>query len=104
MIEIDSSGILVEPMKSRKYAGMLRAYSALMKQLHVVNIFPRKHVMDNEVSEMMKILIREEYKMELKLVPPGPHRCNASEVAIRNFKAHFISILSGVADEFPKDL
>ncbi len=39
--------------------------------------------------------------MEYELVPPGCHQCNAAEVAIRNFKAHFLSILAGVADDFP---
>ena len=49
-----------------------------MKRLHIVNIVPRKHVVDNEVSEIMKTLIIEEYKMELELVPPGDHRRNAA--------------------------
>jgi hypothetical protein len=40
----------------------------------------------------------------LELVPPGCHRCNAAEVAIHNFKAHFLSILAGVADCFPQNL
>jgi hypothetical protein len=37
----------------------------------------------------------------MELVPPGCHRHNAAEVAIRNFKAHFLSVLAGVADNFP---
>ena len=52
----------------------------------------------------MKMLIRDEYKMQLELVPPGCHRHNAAEVAIRNFKAHFLSVLAGVADDFPPHL
>eukprot|EP00804_Cyclotella_cryptica_P028482 CCRYP_020573-RA/>CCRYP_020573-RA protein AED:0.34 eAED:0.34 QI:0/0/0/1/1/1/3/0/453 len=39
-----------------------------------------------------------------ELVPPGCHRRNAAEVAIRNFKSHFLSILAGVADDFPLKL
>ena len=104
MVEIDSSGILVDPKKSRKDAEMLRAYASLMKRLHVANIVPRKHIIDNEVSEMLKTLIREEYNMELELVPPGSHRRNAAELAIQNFKAYFISILVGVVDDSPNDL
>ena len=60
--------------------------------------------MDNEVSEILKILIREEYKMELELVLPGAHRRNAAKAAIRNFRAHLIIILAGFADDFPKVL
>ena len=37
-------------------------------------------------------------------VPPGCHRRNAAEVAIRNFKAHFLGILAGVVDDFPDNL
>ena len=39
--------------------------------------------------------------MKLELVPPGCHRRNAAEVAIRNFKHHFLSVLAGTADDFP---
>ena len=49
----------------------------------------------------MKDLIKDTYKMMLELVPPGCHHRNAAEVAIRNFKLHFLGILAGVADDFP---
>ncbi len=101
MVEIDSSGILVEPIKNRSDTELTRAYESLLSRLKQAGITPRKHVLDNEVSAAMKVLIREKYKMEYELVPPGCHRRNAAEVAIRNFKAHFLSILAGVADDFP---
>ena len=37
----------------------------------------------------------------MELVPPGCHRRNVAEVAIRNFKAHFLSVLAGTAEGFP---
>ena len=52
----------------------------------------------------MKDHIQDECKVKLELVPPGCHRCNAAEVAIRNFKSHFLSVLAGVADNFPPSL
>ena len=33
----------------------------------------------------------------MELVPPGYHRINTAEIAIRNFKAHFLSMLVGTA-------
>jgi hypothetical protein len=51
MVEIDSNTILVKPMKNRKDAEMIRAYNALLLQLNWVGIVPKKHVLDNEVSE-----------------------------------------------------
>jgi antitoxin (DNA-binding transcriptional repressor) of toxin-antitoxin stability system len=104
MVEIDSNAILVEPMKSRKEHEMMRAYDVLVKRLQNANIHPRKHVLDNEISANMKEHIKKEYKFEIELVPPGCHRCNAAEVAIRNFKAHFLSVLAGTAESFPKSL
>ena len=49
----------------------------------------------------MKEVIRDKYKMEMELVLPGYHRRNTAEVAIRNFKAHFLSVLACVADNSP---
>ena len=40
----------------------------------------------------------------MELVPPGCHQRNAAEVAIHNFKAHFLSVLAGVANNFPPNL
>jgi hypothetical protein len=40
----------------------------------------------------------------MELVPPGCNRCNSAKVAICNFKAHFLSILAGVAKDFPPNL
>ena len=39
--------------------------------------------------------------MKMELVPPGCHLRNAAEVVIRNFKAHFLSVLTGTAEIFP---
>ena len=104
MVEIDSNAILVEPMKSRKDAEMIRAYESLLLRLKRAGIVPKKHVLDNEVSENMKNHIRDTCKLDMELVPPGCHRRNAAEVAIRNFKAHFLSVLAGVANDFPPNL
>eukprot|EP00804_Cyclotella_cryptica_P002928 CCRYP_013287-RA/>CCRYP_013287-RA protein AED:0.38 eAED:0.38 QI:0/0/0/1/1/1/2/0/632 len=104
MVEINSSAILVEPIKNRTDAELTQAYSVLMLRLQQAGVTPRKHVLDNEVSSAVKDLIRDTYKMTLELVPPGFHRRNAAEVGICNFKLHFLSILAGVADDFPLNL
>jgi hypothetical protein len=101
MVEIDSSCILVEPLKNRTDAELTRAYESLMARLHQAGVKPKKHVLDNEVSAAMKQLITTKYNMTYELVPPGCHRRNAAEVAIRNFKSHFLSILAGVSPNFP---
>jgi hypothetical protein len=104
MVEINSNAILVKPMKNRKDDKMIRAYNALLLRLKWAGIVPKKHVLDNEVSENMKNHIRDKCKLDMELVLPGCHRRNAAKVAIRNFKAHFLSVLAGVADNFPPNL
>ena len=47
----------------------------------------------------MKELIRDECLLEL--CPPGIHRQNIAEVEIKSFKKHFLSVLSGLPDDFP---
>jgi hypothetical protein len=92
MVDIDSNAILVEPMKSCKDQEMIRAYDALVKRLLQAGVKPKKHMPDNEISENMKEYIRDKYKFTR----------NAAEV--RNFKAHFLSILAGTATTFPPSL
>ncbi len=74
MVEIDSSAILVEPMKSQKDAEMIQAYNALLLHLQQAGIFPKKHVMDNKVSENMKNHIKDICRLTVELVPPGCHQ------------------------------
>ncbi len=52
----------------------------------------------------MKNHIRDTCKMNVELVVPGCHRRNAVEVATCNFKSHFLSVLAGVANDFPQHL
>ena len=104
MVEIDSNAILVEPISSRDDHELARAYQVLMTRLLHAGIVRKKHILDNKVSEAMKTVIKNEYKMAMELVPPGCHHRDAAEVAIQNFKAHFLSVLAGVAEDFPSSL
>ena len=63
MVEIDSNAILVEPIKNRKYEELTREYRVIMLRLRRVVMIQRKHVLGNELSEALKIIIQDEYKM-----------------------------------------
>ena len=104
MVDIDSNAILVETMKSCKDLELTRAYRNMMTWLKRAGIVPKEHVLDNEVSEVMKTIIRDEYQMDMELVQPGYHCRNAAEISIRKFKAHFISVLAGTAEDSPPSL
>ena len=59
MVEIDSNAILVEPLKIRKDSKLTRAYHVLVMRLKNAGIVPRKHVLNNEVLQAMKEVIRD---------------------------------------------
>ena len=61
-------------------------------------------ILDNESSAEYKRDIKTKWNANYQLVTPNTHRSNAAERAIRTFKAHFISILAGVAPDFPRNL
>ena len=71
MVEIDSSIIMAEPLEDKTTEEMQRAYLKLLGRLKKAGLKPKKHVMDNKVSEEMKEVIEKECKLEI--VPPGCH-------------------------------
>ena len=52
------------------------------------------------MSEALTTIIQDEYKKQLDLVPSGTHCINAAELAISNFKAGFLIVLAGTAQDF----
>ena len=56
------------------------------------------------MSAEYKRAITENWNANYQLVPPNTHWSNAAERAIRTFKSHFLSILAGVAPDFPRNL
>ncbi len=95
---------LLSPWIAARMLKMIPTYNALLLWLKRAGIVPKKHVLDNEESENMKNHIFDTCKFDMELVPPGCHQRNAAKVAICNFNAHFLSILAGVADDFPPNL
>ena len=85
---------------SCRYAEMQHAYLQLLNRIKGAGFAPKHHVLDNEISDSMKSLIKS--NCQLELVPTHCHCSNAAEVAIKAFKQQFLSILAGVARYFPK--
>ena len=60
MVEIDSNVILIEPINNRKDEELTWAYRSMMLRLQRAGMIPRKHILDNEVSEALKTIIQDE--------------------------------------------
>ena len=97
-----SNAIMVLPFKTRKDKDRMAAYNTIMQRLKDRDIIANPQILDNEASKEYKMLIKNKYNINYQLVPSHIHCQNASEIAIQTFKAQFISILAGLADNFPR--
>ena len=98
----DSNAVLVVPFKTRKDKDRMAAYNTIMQRLKDRDMIVNLKILDNEASKEYKMLIKVKWNINHQLVPSHIHRQNEAERAIQSFKAHFISILAGVADDFPR--
>ena len=90
------------PFKSRKDKDRMVAYNNIMQNLKDRNMLVHLQMLDNEARKEYKTIIKDKWNIKYQLVPSQSHHQNAAERAIRTFKDHFISILVGVADDFPR--
>ena len=74
-----------------------------MQRLHDKHLTTELQILDNEASAEYQATIKQKWNVAFQFVPPDVHQRNATERAIRTFKAHFIAILAGVASDFPKN-
>ena len=90
LINMDSSYISMEPMKTRHASQIVMTSQIMIDILKARGINPKKHVLDNECSEEFKETIGDN-KMTYELVPADDHRRYISERAIQTAKSHVIS-------------
>ena len=98
---VDSNSILHVPFKTKADKHRIEAYTSIRQRLSALGHKVDLQILDNEASGEYKRVITEVWKSRYQLVPPDMHRRNAAERAIRTFKAHFLTILAGVAPNFP---
>jgi hypothetical protein len=101
--DYDSNSILAEPLKDRKAKSILAAYKKIHARLCKAGLRPRLQRLDNECSEALKEFMHSK-EVDFQLVPPGIHRRNAAERAIRTWKNHFIAGLCSLDKNFPLHL
>ena len=103
LYDFDSNYIAAEPIKNRTATSILEACQLCHERLTRAGLKPTFQILDNECSAALKNYFSRN-KISYQLVPPGVHRRNAAERAIRSFKNHFLSILSGTDPNFPLKL
>ena len=88
----DSNAIMVVPFKTRKDKDRMAAYNTIMQSLKDRDMLVNLQILDNEASKEYKTLIKDKWNINHQLVPSHIHCQNATERAIRTFKA----------DDFPR--
>jgi hypothetical protein len=99
----NSNFIHAEPMKNCTKEVILAAYQRVISLLKSRWLQPKLQKLENEASQVLQQYMVEEH-INFQLVPPGLHRRNAAERAIRTFKNHFIAGLCTTAADFPLTL
>ena len=103
LYDYDSNTIHPVAIKNRSADSILDAYKQVHQELVQAGCRPKLQRLDNECSTALKNYMSEE-NVEFQLVPPGTHRRNAAERAIRTFKNHFIAGLCTADPKFPLNL
>ena len=98
----DANAIIYVHFKSRNYKDRMVAYNSIMQRLKDRNILVDRQILYNEVSKEYKTIIKDQWKIKYQLLPSHIYRQNTSERAIQTFKAHLLSILAVVANDFSR--
>jgi hypothetical protein len=103
LYDYDSNAIDAVAIKNRTATSIRDAYNTVNDRLKRAGLKPRLHILDNECSALLKDLFYKE-GIHYQLVPPGIHRRNAAERAIRTFKNHLIAGICSTDPDFPLHL
>ena len=97
----DANAIIAVSFKSQKDKDRMFDYNSIIQRLKDRNMLVNLQILDNEASKEYKTIIKNQWKIKYQLVLSHIHRQNSTKRSILTFKAHFLSILSGVTNDFP---
>jgi hypothetical protein len=103
LYDYNSNSIHTQPMQTKSALYIRSAYTTIVNTLIVAGLRPKLQRLDNECSTILKQYINSE-AIQYQFVPPGVHRANSAERAIRTFKNHFIAGLATTDPNFPMHL
>jgi len=103
MYSHDTGYIHVEAIASRAAGDITSAFERGMSVFADGDDKPDIERLDNECSDMFRVLCKA-LQIVIEKAPPGQHRTNAAERAIRTWKNHFIAVLCTTHKDFPLQL
>jgi hypothetical protein len=103
LYDYDSNLIYAEAIPNRESNTILNAYKSVLQKLIKAGLHPQLHRLDNECSTALQEFFVDS-NIDFQRAPPGMHRANAAERAIRTLKNHFIAGLCTAHPDFPLNL
>lgn len=103
LYDYDSNSIHAIPMATRKATEILHCFKIVYNTLVKAGLRPKLHKLDNECAAILHEYM-DSVQLEHQLVPPGQHRVNAAERAIRTLKNHLIAGFCTIDPIFPMHL
>ena len=102
LADVDTDYIYAVPIRSRKAGEILKAFQEAYDKLSSCGFEPVLHRIDHETSHTLTDAITAR-GLRYEVMPPANHRQNPAERAIDTFKSHFISIINGLDNTFPRN-
>jgi hypothetical protein len=103
LYDYDSNSIHAQTMPSKTTAEILKAFKLVHNNLVHAGLPPQLQRLDNICStDLQEYLIQQD--IAFQWVPPGIHRANSADRAIRIFKNHFLAGLCSTDPDFPMHL
>ena len=103
MYSHDTGYIHAETLASRSAADIVACFERGIELFDLGKDKPSIERIDNECSKEMRMICKH-LTITIELAPPGQHRTNAAERAIRTWKGHFIATLCTTDKDFPMEL
>jgi hypothetical protein len=98
---VRANAIIIEPFKFKADTHQIPAHNAVMERMKAHGLSVNLQVLDNEASATYIDCITNKWKCKHQKVPPDIHQRNIAKHMIRTFKAHLLSMLTGVDPRFP---
>ena len=104
LLSVWNGYVHMEPMANRKSASYARAFEATYAFFHSAHgSTPTLQRLDNETSGELEATLRKLHTT-VTYVPPGSHRRNKAERALRHAKNHIVATLCGAHKDCPSAL
>jgi hypothetical protein len=104
LVSVMNNYVHLELLRDRTQGEYLRAYRAMYSFYSNLFRAPTMQILDNETSATLENFLKNTAKADLQYVPPGMHRQNKAERAIRPTKNCIISMFTTTDPTFPAGL